>query len=147
MPNPPTSRKASTTAGNKDEGAGDQGIMFGYACRETPELMPAPIYYAHKILEDLAFERKAGSGEASKLGPDAKSQVTVKYGARQAGRRHPNRFVDPASRREIKLARRASYRRTLHRKTLPEAWITPETVWHVNPTGKFVIGAPTAIAA
>src|SRR5271157_2450695 len=66
-------------AGNKDEGAGDQGIMFGYACRETPELMPAPIYYAHKILEDLAFERKAGSGEASKLGPDAKSQVTVKY--------------------------------------------------------------------
>ena len=66
-------------AGNKDEGAGDQGIMFGYACRETPELMPAPIYYAHKILEDLAFARKAGSGDAGKLGPDAKSQVTVKY--------------------------------------------------------------------
>ena len=67
------------SAGNKDEGAGDQGIMFGYACRETPELMPAPIYYAHKILEDLAHARKTKDGEAAKLGPDAKSQVTVKY--------------------------------------------------------------------
>src|SRR5262249_31058323 len=65
--------------GNKDEGAGDQGIMFGYACQETPELMPAPIYYAHKILEELAFARKANAGEAAKLGPDAKSQVTIKY--------------------------------------------------------------------
>ncbi len=64
-------------AGNKDEGAGDQGIMFGYACRETPELMPAPIYYAHRILKLLADARK--SGEVGVLGPDAKSQVTVEY--------------------------------------------------------------------
>src|SRR5664279_408160 len=64
-------------SGNKDEGAGDQGIMFGYACRETPELMPAPIYYAHKILKLLNDARK--SGEAKVLGPDAKSQVTVEY--------------------------------------------------------------------
>jgi len=64
-------------AGNKDEGAGDQGIMFGYACRETPELMPAPIYYAHQILKRLATARH--SGEAPMLGPDAKSQVTIKY--------------------------------------------------------------------
>ncbi|WP_280137848.1 S-adenosylmethionine synthetase N-terminal domain-containing protein, partial [Aureimonas sp. AU12] len=61
------------------EGAGDQGIMFGYACRETPDLMPAPIFYAHKILERLTIARKAGEGEAGKLGPDAKSQVTVRY--------------------------------------------------------------------
>src|SRR5271165_7393014 len=65
--------------GNKDEGAGDQGIMFGYAVRETPELMPAPLYYAHKILEDLSKARRSGEGSAAKLGPDAKSQVTVRY--------------------------------------------------------------------
>lgn len=62
-----------------EEGAGDQGIMFGYACRETPDLMPAPIYYAHKILETLSIARHLDEGEASKLGPDAKSQVTVRY--------------------------------------------------------------------
>ena len=62
-----------------EEGAGDQGIMFGYACRETPDLMPAPIYYSHKILELLSAARHAGKGEAGKLGPDAKSQVTVRY--------------------------------------------------------------------
>jgi S-adenosylmethionine synthetase len=66
-------------AGNKDEGAGDQGIMFGYACDETPELMPAPIYYAHKILENLASARKTKSNGVGALGPDAKSQVTVRY--------------------------------------------------------------------
>src|SRR6202790_3578283 len=65
------------SAGNKDEGAGDQGIMFGYACRETPELMPAPLYYAHKILHVLSEARR--SGKEKKLGPDAKSQVTVRY--------------------------------------------------------------------
>src|SRR6201986_1982305 len=67
------------SAGNKDEGAGDQGIMFGYACDETPELMPAPIYYAHHILKTLSEARRAGHGEAMQLGPDAKSQVTVQY--------------------------------------------------------------------
>ena len=67
-------------AGNKaSEGAGDQGIMFGYACRETADLMPAPIYYSHKILERLTQARRAGEGEAGKLGPDAKTQVTVHY--------------------------------------------------------------------
>ena len=65
--------------GNKDEGAGDQGIMFGYASDETPELMPAPLYYAHRILKDLADARKGRQGDAAKLGPDAKSQVTVRY--------------------------------------------------------------------
>ncbi|MDP8918408.1 MAG: methionine adenosyltransferase, partial [Pseudomonadota bacterium] len=66
-------------SGNKDEGAGDQGIMFGYACNETPELMPAPIYYAHKILENLTAARKAKANGAAVLGPDAKSQVTLRY--------------------------------------------------------------------
>ncbi len=128
--------------GNKDEGAGDQGIMFGYACRETPELMPAPIYYSHKILEELAIARKTGKGEAAKLGPDAKSQVTVKY-------------VDgkPVGVTQIVLSTQhvdesltsADVRRIVEphiRATLPQGWISDETVWHVNPTGKFVIGGP-----
>ncbi|HUZ92275.1 MAG TPA: methionine adenosyltransferase, partial [Methylocella sp.] len=129
-------------AGNKDEGAGDQGIMFGYACRETPELMPAPIFYAHKILEELAHERRAGSGEAAKLGPDAKSQVTVKYvrgkpvGVTQIvlSTQHLDENLSSLDVRHIV--------EPYIRKTLPEGWITPETVWHVNPTGKFVIGGP-----
>ncbi len=129
-------------AGNKDEGAGDQGIMFGYACRETPEFMPAPIYYAHKILEDLARERKAGSGDAAKLGPDAKSQVTVKYvhgkpvGVTQIvlSTQHLDENLSSQDVRDIV--------EPYIRKTLPEGWIAPETVWHVNPTGKFVIGGP-----
>src|ERR1700730_5960957 len=129
-------------AGNRDEGAGDQGIMFGYACRETPEYMPAPIYYAHKILEDLARERKAGSGDAAKLGPDAKSQVTVKYvhgkpvGVTQIvlSTQHLDENLSSQDVRDIV--------EPYIRKTLPEGWVAPDTVWHVNPTGKFVIGGP-----
>jgi S-adenosylmethionine synthetase len=129
-------------AGNKDEGAGDQGIMFGYACRETPELMPAPIYYAHKILEDLAFARKEASDDAGKLGPDAKSQVTVKYvqgkpvGVTQIvlSTQHLDESLSSSDVQRIV--------EPYIRKTLPEDWITSETVWHVNPTGKFVIGGP-----
>lgn len=129
-------------AGNKDEGAGDQGIMFGYACSETPELMPAPIYYAHKILEDLAFARKANLGDAGKLGPDAKSQVTVKYvngmpvGVTQIvlSTQHLDETLSSQGVEEIV--------EPFVRKTLPEEWITPSTAWHVNPTGKFVIGGP-----
>ncbi len=130
------------SAGNKDEGAGDQGIMFGYACRETPELMPAPIYYAHKILEDLAHARKTGDGEAAKLGPDAKSQVTVKYvGGKPVG---VTQIVLSTQHVDESLSS-ADVRRIVEpyiRRTLPDGWITDETVWHVNPTGKFVIGGP-----
>jgi S-adenosylmethionine synthetase len=129
-------------AGNKDEGAGDQGIMFGYACRETPELMPAPIYYSHKILENLTKARKAKEGQCDKLGPDAKSQVTVRYvdgkpvGVTQVvvSTQHVDASLSSNDVRKIV--------EPVVRATLPEDWITSETVWHVNPTGKFVIGGP-----
>ena len=129
-------------AGNKDEGAGDQGIMFGYACRETPELMPAPIHYAHKILHDLTAARKSGQGPAAVLGPDAKSQVTVQYrdgkpvGATQIVL--STQHLDPDLSSEDVRAIVEPY----IRKALPDGWISAETVWHVNPTGKFVIGGP-----
>jgi S-adenosylmethionine synthetase len=128
--------------GNKDVGAGDQGIMFGYASRETPELLPAPIYYAHKILDVLAQARKAGEGSAKKLGPDAKSQVTVKYengkpvGVTQivVSTQHVDASLSSDDVRKIV--------EPYVRKALPEGWIGKETVWHVNPTGKFVVGGP-----
>jgi S-adenosylmethionine synthetase len=128
--------------GNKDEGAGDQGIMFGYACRETPALMPAPIYYAHKILEALARQRKAGEGDAAKLGPDAKSQVTVRYvQGRPVGVAQivlsTQHLDDGLSSGDVRAIVEPYVR-----AALPEGWIGADTVWHVNPTGKFVIGGP-----
>jgi len=127
-------------SGNKDEGAGDQGIMFGYACRETPELMPAPIYYSHKILRLLAEARK--SGKEPTLGPDAKSQVTVRY---QNGK--------PVEATQIVLStQHLDATMTSHDvravvepyvlKALPEGWVNGHTTWHVNPTGAFVVGGP-----
>ena len=125
---------------NKDEGAGDQGIMFGYACRETPELMPAPILYAHKILHLLSDARRSGAEKA--LGPDAKSQVTVRYedgkpvGATQIVVSHQH--VDESLTSE-------DMRRLIEpyvAKALPEGWLSDKTVWHINPTGKFFIGGP-----
>ncbi|CDP52158.1 S-adenosylmethionine synthetase [Devosia sp. DBB001] len=129
-------------SGNKDEGAGDQGIMFGYATRETPELLPAPIYYAHKILETLATARKNGDGEAVKLGPDAKSQVTVKYeDGKPVG---VTQIVLSTQHLDDKLSS-SDVRKIVEpyiRAALPEGWISKDTVWHVNPTGKFVVGGP-----
>ncbi|KPL52660.1 S-adenosylmethionine synthetase [Prosthecomicrobium hirschii] len=127
-------------AGNKDEGAGDQGIMFGYACRETPELMPAPIYYSHKILKLLAEARKSGREKA--LGPDAKSQVTVRYengkavGATQIvlSTQHLDENLNSSDVRAIVEPYIVA--------ALPDGWVTQDTVWHVNPTGKFVTGGP-----
>ena len=127
---------------NQEEGAGDQGIMFGYACNETPELMPAPIYYAHKILRDLAAARKAKQGEAAKLGPDAKSQVTVLYengkpvGVTQIVVSHQHVVEDLSSRQVREIVE------PYVRKALPEGWIGKDTIWHINPTGKFFIGGP-----
>ena len=127
-------------AGNKDEGAGDQGIMFGYACRETPELMPAPILYAHKILRLISEARHAGTEK--KLGPDAKSQVTVRYengqpvGVTQIVVSHQHVVEDLTSTQVREIVE------PYVRKALPDGWISNETVWHINPTGKFFIGGP-----
>ncbi|MBS9477326.1 methionine adenosyltransferase [Ancylobacter radicis] len=128
------------SASNKDEGAGDQGIMFGYACRETPELMPAPIFYAHKILKLLADARH--SGESSVLGPDAKSQVTVRY---EGGKPvEVTQIVLSTQHLDADLSSHdvQSIVEPYIRQALPDGWVTPSTIWHVNPTGKFVIGGP-----
>ncbi|WP_036290414.1 methionine adenosyltransferase [Methylosinus sp. PW1] len=127
-------------AGNKDEGAGDQGIMFGYAVRETPDLLPAPIYYAHKILEKLAHARHTGKEKG--LGPDAKSQVTLRYEngkpveATQIvlSHQHTDENLTPQDVRAIV--------EPYILEALPAGFVTKETVWHVNPTGKFHIGGP-----
>ena len=128
------------SAGNKDEGAGDQGIMFGYACKETPELMPAPILYAHKILRLMAEARRSGREDA--LGPDAKSQVTVRYddGIPTAVTSVvvSTQHTDPKLESDDVRAIVAPY----VQQALPEGWLGDDTIWHVNPTGKFVIGGP-----
>jgi S-adenosylmethionine synthetase len=129
-------------AGNKDEGAGDQGIMFGYACRETPDLMPAPIFYAHKILEVLTKYRKSGEHGCGVLGPDAKSQVTIQYvDGKPVG---VTQIVLSTQHMDDKLTSKDVQKivEPVIRATLPEGWISPKTIWHVNPTGKFVIGGP-----
>jgi S-adenosylmethionine synthetase len=128
------------SSGNKDEGAGDQGIMFGYAVRETPDLLPAPIYYSHKILRLLSEARH--SGKEKGLGPDAKSQVSVRYeGGKPVeatqivlSQQHVDESLSPEDIRRIA--------EPYIRAALPESWITGNTVWHVNPTGKFFIGGP-----
>ena len=127
---------------NKEEGAGDQGIMFGYACTETPALMPAPIYYAHKILQDLATARHKKEGDAALLGPDSKSQVTVRYedgkpvGVTQIVVSHQHIKEDLSSRQIRDIIE------PYVRRALPSEWVTNDTVWHINPTGKFFIGGP-----
>jgi len=116
--------------------------MFGYAVRETPELMPAPLYYAHKILESLSKARKSGEGAAAKLGPDAKSQVTVRYlNGKPVGVSQivlSSQHLDPSLDSQDVRAIVEPYIRA----TLPEDWVTETTVWHVNPTGRFLVGGP-----
>jgi len=139
-PQSPHIAQGVDASGNKDEGAGDQGIMFGYACRETPALMPAPIFYAHKILRLLAEARK--SGREPKLGPDAKSQVTMRYEnglpveATQIVL--STQHLDESMTSEDVRAIVEPY----VREALPQEWINGHTTWHVNPTGAFVVGGP-----
>ncbi|MCT4371140.1 methionine adenosyltransferase [Yangia mangrovi] len=129
-----------TGQGDRDEGAGDQGIMFGYATNETPELMPAPILYSHAVLKRLAEARK--SGAEPMLGPDAKSQISVRYeGGKPVGVTSivlSTQHTDEGQSSDDIRAIIEPYIRS----TLPEGWISPETEWWVNPTGKFVIGGP-----
>ena len=125
---------------NKDEGAGDQGIMFGFATNETPELMPAPILYSHKILRLISEARHAGREKV--LGPDQKSQVTIEYRDGKPVRAHTivlsAQHFDPNLTPEDVRTVVAPYIEA----ALPDGWIDADTVWHVNPTGRFVIGGP-----
>ncbi|WP_158047700.1 methionine adenosyltransferase [Skermanella pratensis] len=126
-------------AGNKDEGAGDQGIMFGYACRETEALMPAPIYFAHGILKSLAEARH--SGAAPQLGPDAKSQVSLQYENGKPVRATSvvvsTQHMDGLDQAEVREIVRPHVI-----NVLPEGWMCDEEFFYVNPTGRFVIGGP-----
>lgn len=127
-------------AADKDEGAGDQGIMFGYATTETEALMPAPIQYSHAILRRLAEVRK--SGQEPTLGPDAKSQLSVVY---EGGKPVGVSSIVLSTQHLDEAMTSADVRAVVEpyiRETLPEGWITDATAWHVNPTGKFVIGGP-----
>ena len=126
-------------AGNKDEGAGDQGIMFGYATNETPELMPATLQYSHNILSVLAEARK--SGKEKGLEPDAKSQVTLHY---ENGKpvRATSIVVSTQHKPGLTAQDVAAIVKPYVLKVLPESFITAETEWHINPTGLFEIGGP-----
>ncbi|MGH6881036.1 methionine adenosyltransferase [Hypericibacter sp.] len=125
--------------GNKDEGAGDQGIMFGFACNETEHLMPAPIFYSHNILRSLAEARHSGAEPG--LGPDAKSQVTLLY---ENGKPVRATSVVVSTQHSEKLSQEQV--REIVRphvlNVLPKGWMCPESEFYVNPTGRFVIGGP-----
>jgi S-adenosylmethionine synthetase len=130
-------------SGNKDEGAGDQGIMFGFACDETPDLMPATLYYSHKILERMAADRH--SGAAPFLEPDAKSQVTLRFEngepaaatAIVVSTQHGKGYDEGDKEAELK-----AYVRKVVAEVLPGHLLSDETVYHINPTGSFEIGGP-----
>ena len=129
--------------GDKDEGAGDQGIMFGFACDETPDLMPATLYYSHKILERMAADRH--SGAAPFLEPDTKSQVTLRFAdgkpaaatAIVVSTQHAKGYDQGSQETELH-----NYVKSVVAEVLPHELLTNETVYHINPTGSFEIGGP-----
>ena len=133
-------QSAHIAQGVDKNGAGDQGIMFGYACRETEALMPAPIQYAQAILQRLAVARK--SGEAPSLRPDAKSQLSVRY---EDGKPVEVTSIVLSTQHESEDQSSDDIRAIVEPyilEVLPRGWITPKTEWWVNPTGTFVIGGP-----
>lgn len=125
--------------GNKDEGAGDQGIMFGYACRETEGYMPAPIYYAHRILFQMSKLRHAG--KLPELGPDAKSQVTLLY---ENGKpvRATSVVVSTQHGEDVSQERVREIVGDIVLEVLPKGWMCSKDEFYVNPTGRFVTGGP-----
>ena len=127
--------------GNKDEGAGDQGIMFGFACTETSELMPAPIHYAHAILRRVEEMRRAGDPGAAGLQPDAKSQVTLRY---LDGKPVAATSVVVSTQHDEGMDQEDIKQKLwpIVEGILPHGWMPPESEFYVNPTGKFVIGGP-----
>ena len=130
-------------AGNKDEGAGDQGLMFGHACRETDVLMPAAIHFSHDILRRMAAARHAG--KTLGLGPDSKSQVTLKYvDGKPVGATSvvvSSQHTEDLSQDDVR-----EIVRPFVLDVLPEGWMCPEDEFYVNPTGRFVIGGPDSDA-
>jgi S-adenosylmethionine synthetase len=125
---------------NKLEGAGDQGIMFGYACNETPELMPAAIHYAHKILREIFDAIK--SGKLKGLGPDAKSQVTLEYGKNRLPYRAVSIVVSIQHLPKLSQEEVKAMITPYVEKALPRGWMCRNEHFYVNPTGKFTIGGP-----
>ena len=129
------------SSGNKDEGAGDQGIMFGYACKETDELMPAPIFYSHKILRLMAGDRK--SGKLKNIEPDSKSQVTFEY---ENGKPKKVKSVVISSQHsaDVNQAQVRDLLRPYMLNSIPNYFLEGfnEDEFYVNPTGNFVIGGP-----
>ncbi len=123
-----------------EQGAGDQGIMFGYAANETPELMPAPIMFAHRIMIELARVRH--SGEVAWLRPDSKSQVAVEYGEDGKPARILNVVLSTQHTEDVSISTIREFCTDLIRRVLPAELITPETEFFINPTGRFVIGGP-----
>jgi S-adenosylmethionine synthetase len=128
-------------SGNKDEGAGDQGIMFGYACTETPSLMPAPLFYAHRLLQHINEQRRGEDAPLRGLLPDAKSQVTLRY---VDGKPVGATSVVISTQHEESMAQTAIKAKLLPviAATLPAGWMPSEDEIYINPTGKFVIGGP-----
>ena len=128
------------SSGNKDEGAGDQGIMFGYACTETEPLMPAPIHYSHRILQDMAKARHSGRPLSSVLIPKARSRFNMRMASPVratsvvVSTQH-SEDAEPERVREI-------VRGFVENRCLPDGWMCPEEEFYVNPTGRFVIGGP-----
>ena len=127
--------------GNKDDGAGDQGIMFGYACNETEVLMPAPIYYSHKILELMAADRK--NGKADKLEPDSKSQVTLMYENGKPAK-VTSVVISTQHSSKVNQAQVKEIVRPYLEKSIPKELLSglKEEEFYVNPTGQFIIGGP-----